>query len=73
MMSAVRGRGLLIAFDLPDAATRDQVWRNLFDRGLLALQSGERRFAFVRRSISRREVVDEAMRYPCANECRSLR
>ena len=39
----VRGRGLMIAFDLPDAATRDGVLRRLLtDEHVLALPSGER-------------------------------
>src|SRR5207245_3107033 len=29
MISAVRGRGLFIAFDLPDAKTRDEFWKGL--------------------------------------------
>jgi L-lysine 6-transaminase len=31
-VSAVRGRGLFIAFDCPDAATRDEVWKGLYER-----------------------------------------
>src|SRR5213082_2907318 len=42
LVTAVRGRGLFIAFDLPDAKTRDDIWRKLFDSGLLVLKSGER-------------------------------
>ncbi|HEY3687617.1 MAG TPA: L-lysine 6-transaminase [Streptosporangiaceae bacterium] len=39
----VRGRGLMVAFDLPDAATRDDVLRRLLtDEHVLALPSGER-------------------------------
>ena len=34
MITAVRGRGLMIAFDLP-IRTRDEFWRGLFDDGLL--------------------------------------
>src|SRR5688572_31560697 len=41
MISAVRGRGLFIACDLPDPKTRDEVWKGLFDRGLLVLRSEE--------------------------------
>jgi len=46
MMSAVRGRGLFIAFNLPDAETRERVWKNLFDDGVLVLKSGERAIRF---------------------------
>src|SRR5881394_969297 len=61
MVSAVRGRGLFIAFDLPDAKTRDDVWRKLFDSGLLVLKSGERSIRFRPALDITKEVVDEAM------------
>ena len=37
-ISAVRGRGLFLAFDLPDARTREEFWKGLFDLGVLALR-----------------------------------
>ena len=61
MVSAVRGRGLFIAFDLPDAKTRDDVWRKLFDSGLLVLKSGERSIRFRPALDITKKVVDEAM------------
>ncbi len=61
MVSAVRGRGLFIAFDLPDAKTRDEAWRKLFDNGLLALKSGENSIRFRPALDITREVIDEAM------------
>src|SRR6266568_1599286 len=61
IVSAVRGRGLFIAFDLPDAKTRDDVWRKLFDSGLLVLKSGERSIRFRPALDITKEVVDEAM------------
>jgi L-lysine 6-transaminase len=60
-VSAVRGRGLFIAFDLPDAETRDDVWRKLFDFGVLVLKSGERSIRFRPALDIKKEVVDEAM------------
>jgi L-lysine 6-transaminase len=60
-MSAVRGRGLFIAFDLPDVETRDAVWKALFDRGLLALKSGERAIRFRPALDLTAAVADEAM------------
>ena len=45
-MTAVRGRGLFLAFDLPDPETRDEFWKGLFDRGVLVLKSGERAIRF---------------------------
>src|SRR5947199_3996770 len=61
LVSAVRGRGLFIAFDLPNARTRDDVWRKLFDSGLLVLKSGERSIRFRPALDIAKKVVDEAL------------
>jgi L-lysine 6-transaminase len=61
MISAVRGRGLFIAFDLPDAETRDKVWKGLYEAGLLVLKSGERAIRFRPALDLTPEVADEAM------------
>jgi L-lysine 6-transaminase len=45
-VTAVRGRGLILAFDLPDAEMRDRFYRGLFDQGLLTIRSGERSIRF---------------------------
>jgi L-lysine 6-transaminase len=41
LASAVRGRGLLLAFDLPDTASRDRIYQMLFDAGMLAIRCGQ--------------------------------
>jgi len=46
LISGVRGRGLMIAFDLPDRQIREQFYHGLFDLGLLAIRSGERSIRF---------------------------
>jgi L-lysine 6-transaminase len=46
LISGVRGRGLMIAFDLPDRETREAFYRGLFDRGLLAVRCGDRSIRF---------------------------
>src|SRR5436309_4913752 len=61
MVSAVRGRGLFIAFDLPNARTRDDVWRKLFDSGLLVLKSGDRSIRFRPALDITKKVIDEAL------------
>jgi L-lysine 6-transaminase len=61
VMTAVRGRGLFVAFDLPDPETRDEFWKGLFDRGVLALKSGERAIRFRPALDITAEVIDEAM------------
>jgi L-lysine 6-transaminase len=52
-ITAVRGRGLFLAFDLPDAAARDAFWKSAFELGLLVLRCGEK-------SIRLRPVLDIA-------------
>ena len=61
IMTAVRGRGLFIAFDLPDPKTRDEFWKGLFDGGVLALKSGEQAIRFRPALDIHAEAVDEAM------------
>jgi L-lysine 6-transaminase len=51
VLSAVRGRGLLLAFDLPTRELRDQFWTRAYEAGLLVLRCGER-------SIRLRPVLD---------------
>ena len=57
----MRGRGLFIAFDLPDPKTRDEFWKGLFERGALVLKSGERAIRFRPALDITTEVVDEAI------------
>jgi len=61
VMTAVRGRGLFIAFDLPDPKTRDEFWKGLFDGGVLTLKSGERAIRFRPALDITSEAIDEAM------------
>jgi L-lysine 6-transaminase len=46
MLSGVRGRGLMLAFDLPNRALRETFYKGLFEIGLLAIRSGERSIRF---------------------------
>ncbi|MDP9292086.1 MAG: L-lysine 6-transaminase [Verrucomicrobiota bacterium] len=61
MITAVRGRGMLLAFDLPDPKTREEFWKGLFDLGVLTLRSGEQSIRFRPALDMTAEVVDEAM------------
>jgi L-lysine 6-transaminase len=61
IISAARGRGLMIAFDLPSRELREKFYRGLFERGLLALRSGERSIRFRPVLDLPLEAVDEAM------------
>lgn len=51
VITAVRGRGLMIAFDLPTGAMRDAFWKKSYELGLLVVRCGER-------SIRLRPVLD---------------
>jgi L-lysine 6-transaminase len=51
VLTGVRGRGLMLAFDLPTPAVRDAFWKGAYDLGLLVIRSGER-------SIRLRPVLD---------------
>ena len=42
----VRGRGLMLAFDLPDGAMRDRVRQECWDKGLATLPCGPRSLRF---------------------------
>ena len=46
LVTNVRGRGLMLAFDLPDAARRDQLRELCWDAGLATLGCGERSVRF---------------------------
>ena len=46
LISGVRGRGLMLAFDLPDRDTRDVFYKGLFELGLIAIRCGERSIRF---------------------------
>ena len=50
-VTATRGRGLMMAFDLPDTATRDAFWKGCYELGLLVVRCGEH-------SIRLRPVLD---------------
>lgn len=50
-VTAPRGRGLMLAFDLPDTARRDAFWKGCYELGLLVVRSGEH-------SIRLRPVLD---------------
>jgi len=60
-VQAVRGRGMFLAFDLPDAKAREDMWKGLFDSGVLTLRSGENSIRFRPALDLTAEVVDEAI------------
>ena len=60
-ITAARGRGLFLAFDLPDPKTREEFWRGFFELGVLTLRSGESSIRFRPALDLTAEVVDEAI------------
>jgi L-lysine 6-transaminase len=46
ILSGVRGRGFMLAFDLPTRELRESFYQGLFEIGLLAIRSGERSIRF---------------------------
>jgi len=61
IISAARGRGVFLAFDLPDPKTREEFWKGLFDLGVLTLRSGENSIRFRPPLDITAEVINEAM------------
>src|SRR5437588_4790267 len=61
LICAARGRGLFLAFDLPDAKTREEFWHGFFDLGVLTLRSGENSIRFRPALDITAEVIDEAV------------
>src|SRR5881394_2532061 len=73
MISAARGRGMFLAFDLPDAKTREEFWQGFFNLGVLTLRSGENSIRFRPALDITAQVIDEAievMRKFCRKRCR---
>jgi L-lysine 6-transaminase len=61
LISAARGRGLFLAFDLSDSKTREEFWKGFFDLGVLTLRSGENSIRFRPPLDITADVIDEAM------------
>ena len=72
IVTAVRGRGLFIAFDLPDPATRNVFWKGLYDEGVLALKSGEKAIRFRPALDLTKQVADEAIDL-IRDQCRQMK
>jgi L-lysine 6-transaminase len=60
-ISNVRGKGLMLAFDLTDQKKRDTMLDRMFENGLLALKSGNRSIRFRGMLDTPEEVVDQAL------------
>ncbi len=61
-MTNMRGRGLMLAFDLPDSAARDDLRTRLWDAGLATLACGDRSVRFRPSLTFSRLDVEQALR-----------
>jgi L-lysine 6-transaminase len=71
MVTAVRGRGLMLAFTLPTTALRDAFWKGCYELGLLVVRCGERSIRLRPVLDVREEVIESAARI-MTDECRRL-
>lgn len=70
-ISGVRGRGLMLAFDLPDTAARDAFWKGSYELGLLVVRCGERSIRLRPVLDVKDEVIEQALRI-MDQQCRLL-
>ena len=68
---AVRGRGLMLAFDLPNTALRDAFWKGAYELGLLVVRCGERSIRLRPVLDVKEDIIEESMRIMDA-QCRRL-
>ena len=61
ILTNVRGRGLMIAFDLPNEAKRDTMIDKMFDNGLMALKCGDQSIRFRGMLDTPKDVIDQAL------------
>jgi L-lysine 6-transaminase len=71
VISAVRGRGLMIAFDLPNGDQRDMFWKGAYELGLLVVRCGERSIRMRPVLDVKSDIIDAAIRI-MESECRRL-
>ena len=71
VMQAVRGRGLLLAFSLPNRELRDRFWTGAYELGLLVVRCGERSIRLRPVLDLKTPVIEEALRL-MAQELRRL-
>lgn len=72
VIAAVRGRGLMLAFDLPSTALRDQFWKGAYEVGLLVVRSGERSIRLRPVLDVKRETIDQSIEL-MEKTCRALK
>ncbi|HZM04071.1 MAG TPA: aminotransferase class III-fold pyridoxal phosphate-dependent enzyme, partial [Candidatus Saccharimonadales bacterium] len=71
LLTAVRGRGLLLAFTLPNRESRDRFWNGAYELGLVVLRCGERSIRLRPVLDLKNDVIDDALKIIDA-ECHRL-
>jgi len=71
IISAIRGRGLMLAFNLPNRERRDQFWKGAYELGLLVVRCGEKSIRLRPVLDVKESVIEDALRL-MDGECRRL-
>jgi L-lysine 6-transaminase len=71
VISAVRGRGLMLAFDLSDGAQRDEFWKRAYELGLLVVRCGERSIRLRPVLDVKSDVIEQSLKI-IASECQQF-
>ncbi|EEF59395.1 L-lysine 6-transaminase [Pedosphaera parvula] len=71
VISAVRGRGLMLAFDLPNGTMRDAFWKGSYELGLLVVRCGDRSIRLRPVLDVKEDTIEAALRI-MDGECRRL-
>lgn len=61
-ITAPRGRGLMLAFNLPDTARRDAFWRTCYEHNLLVVRCGERSIRLRPVLDVKEEIIEQSVR-----------
>jgi L-lysine 6-transaminase len=71
LITAVRGRGLMLAFDLPNTEMRDAFWKGCYELGLLVVRCGSRSIRLRPVLDVQNDIIEESVRI-MDEECRRL-
>jgi L-lysine 6-transaminase len=71
LVTAPRGQGLMLAFDLPSGAIRDAFWRGCYELDLLVIRSGERSIRLRPVLDIKDDVIEQSLKI-MSDECRKL-
>lgn len=70
VITGVRGRGLMLAFDLPNATLRDAFWKGAYELGLLVVRCGERSIRLRPVLDVKDDIIESALRIMDGECCR---